>query len=369
MTVSKFNKMESIALILMITINHIILHLPKIIISDLQSSSSINIIYISILALLIVFIASKLLIKFPYLDILDISKFLGGNFLKILVGLILLLYFIFINSIILRNFSENLKIIYFQKTPIALIIISFIVAIIITNKLGIKSAIRANLLIMPIVLFSLLFIYLANIEYFCVDRFFPILGTGFTPTFLSGISNLFAFSAIIFIYLLPPYLEDSKDLKKISIISIIFSAIYLFFSVTSLLLMFPFLPSTEQVMPLYLLTRYIEFGRFFQRLDAIFLLIWIISVISYLSIISSFSLAIFKKITNIQHTKPLVLLFALILFDVSLFPNNLIQIRLLTNFVYKYLVLSISFLICPLILILANIKLKKQKKKAGDTFE
>lgn len=369
MTISKFNKMESIALILMITINHIILYLPKIIISDLQSSSAINIIYISLIALLIVFIITKLLKKFPYLDILDISKFLGGKFLKILLGIILLLYFIFINSMILRNFSENLKIIYFQKTPIALIVISFIIAIIATNSLGIRATVRANLLITPIVLFSLLFIYLANSEYFYVDRLFPLLGTGFTPTFLSGISNLFAFGGIIFIYLLPPYLEDSKEIKKISTISIIFSAIYLFFSVVSLLLMFPFFSSTEQVMPLYLLTRYIEFGRFFQRLDAIFLLIWILSVTSYLSIVTAFILEIFKKITNIQHTKPVIWLFCLILFDISLIPKNLIQIRFLSNSVYKYLVLSIVFLICPLILILANLKLKRQKKKAGDTFE
>lgn len=369
MNISKFNKIESISLIMIIIINHIILYLPKIILSDLQSSAPLNVIYISIVAFIIVCIILKLLKNFPNLDIFDISKFLGGNILKIIIGLIILLYFIFISSITLRNFSENLKIIYFQKTPISLLIIAFIIAIITTNNLGSKSIVRANLLIIPVVLFSILFICIGNSSNFCINRIFPILGTGFAPTFLSGLSNLFAFGGIIFIYLIPSKLENTKDLKKISIISITFSAIYLFFSVVSLLMMFPFLPSTEQVMPLYLLTRYIEFGRFFQRLDAIFLLIWIISIISYLSIVSSFILEIFKKITNIQHTKPIIWLVALILFDISLIPKNLIQIRFLTNSIYKYILLIVTFLICPIILILANIKLKKQKKKDGDTFE
>ena len=96
MNISKFNKIESISLIMIIIINHIILYLPKIILSDLQSSAPLNVIYISIVAFIIVCIILKLLKNFPNLDIFDISKFLGGNILKIIIGLVCCIFVIFL---------------------------------------------------------------------------------------------------------------------------------------------------------------------------------------------------------------------------------------------------------------------------------
>ncbi len=48
-------------------------------------------------------------------------------------------------------------------------------------------------------------------------------------------------------------------------------------------------------MPIYLASRYIEFGTFFQRIDAIFLLLWISEVGLYLNIIVMIVLRILKK--------------------------------------------------------------------------
>lgn len=362
---SKIGTIEAISLVLTIVVNHIILNLPKSIISSTASAAPLNIIFIGIIAFFISYLVYRLLKNFPNLDILDISKFLGGKWLKNLIGVLFLLYFVCISSIILRTFCEALKIIYLQKVSISFIILLFIIAIIIINKLGFKSMIRANLLIMPIILFSIFFIFIANIKNFTFQHIFPILGYGIVPTFLSGISNLFAFGGIAYLYFLPPSI-DSKNLKKISIISILTSVIFLFLSITSLLFMFPFIGNTESIMPLYMAVRYIEFSRFFQRLDAVFLLLWIMSIIGYLSIVVSFSIYIFQKITNVQDSKPLVYCFSGIIFIISLIPKDMVQVRFLENEVYKYLVLGLVFVISIILLILANIKYKRLHKKEGD---
>ena len=152
----KIGNIEAICLVLTIMINHIILNLPKNLIATTSSSSIINIIFISIIALGIVFLICQLLKRFPSFDILDVSKFLGGKWLKIIIGILFIAYLIFTMSILLRSFSEGLKIIFFPKTSVPIIMLLFIFAIIVANKLGFSSIVRSNLFFMPIVLLSIL---------------------------------------------------------------------------------------------------------------------------------------------------------------------------------------------------------------------
>lgn len=268
-------------------------------------------------------------------------------------------------SIFLRSFSEGLKIIFFPRTTVPTIMLLFLIAMIMVNRLGFHSIVRSNLFFMPIILFSILFIFIANLDSFTFERMMPLFGNGFFSTFFSGLSNLFAFGGISFLYLLPPYLKEQKKYKKIAAVSIGLSAFFLLTSVATLLFIFPFVTTTEEIFPLYLASRYIEFGRFFQRLDAVFLFVWIISVISYLSITLYFSTSIFKKITNLQHTKWISPLFSILVFAIGLLPENLKQISFLENAVYQSFVIILVFLVSIILLILANMKYQLIQKKKG----
>ena len=135
----KIGSLEALSLLLVVVLNHVILSLPKNVIAKTGSSSLLNIIFVSILAFLFMMFIVRIFNKFPGHDILNISSFLGGKFLKYLTGILFLIYFISFSSITLRNFAENLKIIYFQNYSITLILFLFILAIIGCNYLGIKS--------------------------------------------------------------------------------------------------------------------------------------------------------------------------------------------------------------------------------------
>lgn len=366
----KIGNWEAIALILTVIVNHIVLNLPKGIIASTSSGAIVNVIFISIIALLIAYLISELLKNFPSLDILDIAKFLGGKWLRALIGILFLGYFIFTTSILLRSFSEGLRIIFFPRTPVPVIMMLFLIAIVIANKLGFQAICRSNLFVMPLVLFTLFFIFFANIENFNLQGTLPILGEGVQSTFFAGLSNLFAFGGISYLYFIPPYLKDSKSSKKIALFSIGASGICLLISIATLLFLFPSSAITEEVFPIYLASRYIEFGRFFQRLDAIFLFIWIISLTSFLSIIFSFSTKISQKILNLQNTKWFISLFAVIIFALSLIPSNMYQIIFLENKVYQYIVLVSVFGVSFILLILANLKyyfLQKKKERVQNS--
>ena len=360
---SKIGTVEAIMLILTIIVAHTMLSLPKDILTSMKSASILNLIYVGIIAIIISYVIFRLLKNFPGLDIIDISELIGGKLFKNMVGIIFIAYFLVSSSILLRNFCESIKIIYYPMTDIFFIIAFFMIAVCIANRLDFSATLKTNLIILPVVLFSILFLFFANIKQFTPQRIFPILGDGMYNTFVLGLSNLASFGGIAYLYFLPPLLKEPEKIKKIALISVGITALYLILSVATLLFMFSFFINTSEITPLYNAARYIEFGNFFQRLESIFLLIWILAFACYLSIASKFSMSIFKKLTNIETNTPLIDIFGLLILGLALLPKNYAISQNLESKIYPYLVLGIVFFLGIGILILANLRKRKVAKE------
>ena len=357
---SKLDTIEAIMLILTIVVAHSVLSMPTNILSSYKSASILNVIYISIIAIGIAYLIYKLLKNFPSMDIIDISELVGGKFFKNIVGIVFIIYFILSASLMLRNFCESIQILYFPMTNITFIMALIIIAICIANRLDFTATVKANVIILPIALLGILFLFFTNINKFVPERIFPILGESAYNTFVLGVTNIASFGGIAYIYFLPPLLKESTKFKKITLISIAATAIYLVFTIATLLFIFTFFTNVSEISPLYTATRYIEFGSFFQRLESVFLLIWILVFACYLSIVCKFSISIFQKITGITNKKPLIDIFGLLILSIALIPKNIAISQSFENKIYPYLMISIVLILGLGILVFANMAKKKQ---------
>lgn len=357
-TINKLGTIEAICFLLIIIVNQIIINLPKNLIINTGSSAWINIIYLAVIVILISLLVCKMFKPFQGKDIVDIAEFLGGKPLKIFVGFSYILLFVLISGIFLRYFSETLKLIYFPNSPVYFISLFFIIGIIIANKLGFRSVVLANLLIVPIVFIELFVIFISVSGKFVPERIFPILGYGINSTFFSGLSNIFAFAGFSVLYFLMPMLNKKEDFKKITIISIIFSSICLLASVLTLILVNSNITTSEELLSIYSLARTIEYGRFFQRVDAIFIFIWMLSTFSCISIILMLITNIFKKITNTTNSSAMVYCFAVLIMGLCFLPQNISQLIFLSTSIYKYFIIILVYIISLSILVGAYLKKK-----------
>ena len=361
MNTDKIGISEAISLVIIIMISHIILSLPNEILTSNLSAAPLKVIYITAIALVFYIIISKLFKPFHNQDILDVSEYVGGSILRKIISFIYIVHLIFISGILILSFADTLKTVYLNDMPTELICLVFILIAVLANQFGFKSVSRTNAILMPFILITVLIIFLSLFTDFVPQRVFPVLGKGINETFISGISNIFAFGELIILYLIRPNLKDTKQANKVGIISILLSGSFLFITVTALLLSFPFITGGEGVLSIYMITRTIQFGKFFQRVDALFILIWALTFFSYLSVIMSYILKITKKNTNTSKSSPMIYLVALGIFIVTLIPQNIAQIRFAENVIYKYSSLFIVFILSFTILLLGYLKKKKQK--------
>ena len=358
----KMQKYEAICLILIIMVNKLILNVPYYVIDLVGTGAVVNLIYIGVIGLIFVLCLNYLFQNFPNSDIIDISEFLGGKIFKIIMGIIFVIFFFLVAYITLSDFANMIKTIYFNSSPLIFILLFFMVGTVIANLAGFKSIVRTTCLIVPFTIASILLALLAVHEDFAISKFSPFFGYNFQTTFINGLLNTFSLYIVTYYYFLMPLLKDGFTFKKVTTISYIISWTLLFLTVISILSIFSITNDTEPLNSLYLLSRKIELGDFLQRLDAIFVLLWMISVFSYFSIIIFIINRIIKKLTNVADEKILTFSTTSIIFGLCLLPFNIAISRFMENIVYRYLIIGLIFIFCFLLMIMANLKFKFSKK-------
>lgn len=359
----KIGYLEAISIVTLVIMNKVILILPQEIISLAGSSAWLNALYVSIIAIFFAWLISSLFKNFQGFDILDVSEFLGGNKLKIIIGLLYVFLLLIVPIFVLKNFTETLKVIYFRNSPFIYTVLFFVISIIIANHFSTKVLSKANLILMFLGFLGIALVLILSVKNFSTDQVFPILGYGFKETFITGLSSLFSFSGIGYLFLLSPLLDKPNKLKKISILSISISGLYLFFTILCIVLSFSFSFKSEESISLYLLARTIDFGRFIQRIDAIFIFIWIITSLFYVSFAIHFAIYLLKKITKVSNSIFFNYGINLLVLAIVIIPVGLAMFNNIIEPIFKVLVFGLLFITSTFILILANFKFRFLKKK------
>lgn len=368
MNYNKLGNFEAICLIVVLFINHLVLNLPQMILDNSKNASILNCIYILALVLIFVLLIVKLLKNFAGLDIIDISEYLGGKFLQVLIGILCIIYLLIESSFLTRMFSKNLFLAYFNDYPISFIVFLFLFVVVVANLMGKKSIIKTNTIIVPIALFSILFTFIFVADLLRVERSLPILADGASTIFLTGASNIFAFNGLFFLFFISPLLNKKEDIPKIAYSSTLICGIFLILSIMALVFAFSDIYSVVRISPLYFIIINSKLSSFLERPEIIFIFIWTLSLMSFLSIAVMFILNIFKKMTNMKKVKTLSVAVCTIIFTISLLIDNVFTLEKISNAFYKYGTLVLVFGIFTLVLIGANIKKRMLEKNQKNNY-
>lgn len=355
----KVGKIEAIGLVLAIISNNIIFNLTSIIFNGSASGAWVNVLYISVISLIFMFIVLALFKNFPNSDLLDLSKFLGGKTLKYIITILYVVLFMSITAVYIRYYVNDLHVVYYSGYNFLILALFAIVPAIISSRIGLKAIYGTNLVVIPITLLSIILLFSTSIRDFSWQRLFPALGYGAKNLFINQSMNLFAFNIIGYLYFLPPFLKDVKDFKKISIFSIIVCGLYYLLTILALTMTFAYSFQADEAFSLYLIARAATLGRFFQRIDAMFFFIWILTILSFLSFNIYLISAIIKKGFSLGESKELIFSISAILIGFALAFKNIAAVSVFMRGFCKYYTVILIFGISLVVALFANIKRKR----------
>lgn len=352
----KFGNREATCILIVLINTKIFLTFLRIISETAGTAGWILALYISIVVLISFFIISKLYDRFERQDLLDIAEYIAGGAGRIVVGVPLALFFVYTCSTTLRDFSENIKTISLVTSPMSYVIGFFVICMVISAAIGIEAVARIHLLLVPIITVSYLFILIWVTQYFDITNILPVFGNGAYDIFVKGFARVSVYSELVAVFLLVPFVKSNKNIKSIGYKAIFFSMFVMTAGSLVYMAVMPYPISNESFLPIYRLARAINYGRFFERVESLFLIMWTMSALLYFSTTFYFSIHVFKKAFKLTYYKTLILPFSIIIFTVSFMPHSLmanerIEIVYFRNFTGVTIFLSVLVL-----LIVARVK-------------
>lgn len=352
----KIGVFEGVSLLMVGICTQVFLNFPRIMLEDAGTSGWMLSVYISIIAFILLIIIIKLYSPFEGMDLIDIAEVAGGGIARVLIGIIITLYFTYILSIVLREFTEDLKIIALPISPISYVTVFFVAGMLIGACAGIVPIVRLCTLAVPVITIGYLIIHIGMFPYYDLTRILPLFGNGPKDIFINGIFRISNYSGLISLYIIAPFLQTKENLNKVAYIGTGISAIILIISTFIFSISVPYPTSTEVFLPVYHLARIFYFGLFFQRIESIFIFIWVMAALLYLSAGLYMLTHIFRKTFKLKYYKPLLLPFTALLFTLSLMPQNLESTIELESATFRKHAWIVTFAMVFALLIIARIR-------------
>ena len=362
----KIGNFEAFCLLINMFCTKIILDFPRNVAEDAGTAAWIMVLLVSAAVFVIFIIIARIYKNFPQKDILDVAESGIGEAGKIIAGMLFMLQFLYLIPIVLREFAEDIKVVSLTTTPISIIIALFCIGMLTGAFLGIETLVRINAMAVPVLAAAFIFILLLSIPRFDLSKIAPWLGPGPLVIIKKAVPNISAYSELVALLFIIPFLNEKANYASIGKYAILVSGSFFTFSTLTYMLVYQYPMATEFFLPIYQLARSIRIGRFFSRIEAIFILVWASSAFLYLSSGLYFISYLFKKSFGLKTQKPLLIPFTILIFSIAMIPENLYTALQLELSYYRNYAWIITIIVPLFLLITASVRTKVERRNISN---
>ena len=305
-----------------------------------------------------------LLRRFPDSGLIEIYELVLGRIFGSVVSAVLgayLMYLLFQN---ITEFQEVLHLYVLRNSPDWFIISAFVISMTITSFLGLEGLVRTAKLFSFFIVTSFLILLILAAGDYNTSNLFPILGFGIKKTLVYAVLRSSAYGEIIILAVFAGSLQGTDYVKKAGFTALIIAGVIFTLSFLAYVLTFPFYIGQEVVSSMYELTQMIDRGRFLQRIEPIFLFLWVITTLISCTAIFYTSFSIYCEIFRIRDKRPIIVGWSIIVFFACLIESNLSG-SLYTGIQTIRQVGSIPFFALPILTLVISLV----RKKRGNTHE
>lgn len=268
------------------------------------------------------FIYYLLLRQYPNLPFIKYTKVIFGKFIGWIVGLLYAVYMLYGASRNLRDFGDLLLSSTMPKTPLLALNILMVLAVCYVLYQGIEVLGRtAEILMVVLILLGLtgnfLVILSGNVD---IHQLQPFLENGWKPIVMTSfpLTTFFPFGEMFIFTILFPHLNRPELVKKVWLSALITSGLILSYSLSINIAVLGVEEVERATFPLFSTIGKINLFEFVQRLDAIVVFTFLITMFFKISIFFYCSLIIMVELFQLKNHQQIVLPIGVILTFLSM---------------------------------------------------
>ncbi len=216
-----------------------------------------------------------LLKRYPGLNLIDVSKKLAGRTVGALLGIAFFAYSAGLCAACAYQIGSALISTYLPRTPLSfLLILGFALGAYVAAS-GTEVVGRLCVVWGIFTACSVLLLVLLTIPSWGTEQFYPLLGPGVGALAKTAFVRQAVYSEIMVLGVIAAYIRKPRDIGRAAIWGTVASAVMLTVVVIAAHMVLTYPRLIQQSASLLRVARRVYLGRFFQRFDSLFVLIWL----------------------------------------------------------------------------------------------
>ena len=266
--------------------------------------------------------------QYPDKNIIEIFHLSMGRVFGFIFSLLFCYIFLSEAALLLREFTEELKIFIFDNTPELFLEVYVTIGVVCICFMGLETLARVSKIFFIFVIFGTLLILLLGEQKYDVTNLFPIFGYGLYRDVYYGFIRSSIYGDVMILTVFAGSLQGFRYVRKTGYLTLLISG--LVFEVTMLCIDLTFPPQSLEGLtsPLFILTRGINYGAFLQRFDPIFVLVWSVVAVIAVSTLFYTGVSCYCKTFRLSDTRPVIIMMTVPMLCLAILPKSIMDLTL-----------------------------------------
>jgi spore germination protein KB len=274
-----------------------------------------------IIAIIPIYLLIKVVTNYKDRSLAEVCDHLFGKFFSFIILLLLLAIGLFAVIIDTAIYTDIIGTMYFSKTPTIIIYGILMLVSAYGASRGFEHIGSVAWTVFPYLQVSLLLALILAIAQGNTAFLFPLMGPGTWEVVKESSLKLSIYADFLYLFLLFPYIKNSKVFKKGTWLSLIFLVINLSVSLACYVFLFDYKTIMQLNYPYHEVIRTISFG-FMVNMEALFLPFWLIASFVRFSIYLYINAILFGHLFRIKHFEYLIPSLATLIVFLGIIPEN-----------------------------------------------
>ncbi|MEW8958123.1 Spore germination protein YndE [Moorella humiferrea] len=252
-----------------------ILFLPSLLALRARHDAWLAVIGATLAAAVVALIVYLLALRFPHYTLFQYCELILGPVAGKMVAMVFVLAFFLLDAVVIREFSEFMVTAVMPETPALFFSITIVAVAVYAARNGLEVLARCTDFILPLMVTFIAIVLLFAMPEMMPRNLLPILENGFRPV-LGGILVAWSFlGQVVILAAYGAFVNPPRALKASLTSGLLGIAFFLTLVTMGTIFVFGCCEAARQTFAAYALARVVSLGQFFERIEVLFLAIWV----------------------------------------------------------------------------------------------
>ena len=259
-------------------------------------------------------------------DLYDAARKLLGPAAARLIAFIYAALFFLDAGLMLREFAENTLLTALPHIDFEVIIGWYAVVVVFMLYFGIEAVARTGYIILPFSIFGISVILLLLWPEYQFLYLAPWNGSGLDKVLITGIKSTGFNLGMMLPVILATSFQNASTIRGATIYGLGLAEFYRTITVVAYTATFGTAVAREKVLPFFELARLVYINRFIQRIEALFILVWVIVGMLAIAIDVYAGLYLLGRIFNLPDLRPLIGPAVIVILEMAMLPPDVVTV-------------------------------------------